>query len=174
MTAQRMSSSGTSFYDFDVCTLGGEPWSLDRLRGDVVLVVNTASACGFTPQLAGLEDLWRRYRAQGFQLLAFPCNQFGGQEPGTPAEIGAFCAGRYDVTFPLMQKVEVKGERAHPLFAWLSRQAPGLLGTRALKWNFTKFLVGRDGQVRARFAPFVAPGRLTAEIEAALAARGSR
>lgn len=154
--------------DLELRTLQGErlPWS--RFNGQVRLVVNTASACGFTPQLAGLQALQQRYGPRGFTVIGFPCNQFGRQEPGDAAAIGASCSANYGVTFPLMAKCEVNGPRAHPLFTWLKAQAPGLLGTRAIKWNFTKFLLGRDGRVIARYAPRQAPETLAADIEAAL------
>ena len=149
-------------------TLDGRslPWS--QFDGQVRLVVNTASACGFTPQLAGLQALHQRYGPQGFTVIGFPCNQFGRQEPGDAAAIGAFCSASYGVTFPLMAKCEVNGPQAHPLFAWLKAQAPGVLGTRAIKWNFTKFLLGRDGRVIGRYAPRHRPEALAADIEAAL------
>ena len=152
-------------------TLDGRslPWS--QFDGQVRLVVNTASACGFTPQLAGLQALHQRYGPQGFTVIGFPCNQFGRQEPGDAAAIGAFCSASYGVTFPLMAKCDVNGPQAHPLFAWLKAQAPGVLGTQAIKWNFTKFLVGRDGSVLKRYAPNDAPESLRKDIEAALAAK---
>ena len=161
-------TDAVSLHDFEVPRLDGQPEPLARYRGQVVLIVNTASACGYTPQLAGLERLHRELGPQGLVVLGFPCNQFGGQEPGSPAEIGAFCTGQYGVSFPLMAKVEVRGPHASPLFRWLCRQAPGLLGTRAIKWNFTKFLVGRDGQVIRRWAPRTPPAALRPAIERAL------
>ncbi len=160
----------TTAYDFTVTTLDGQPWSWEGCRGRVLLVVNTASQCGFTPQYAGLEQLWRQYRDQGLTVIGFPCNQFGGQEPGESDEIASFCESRFDVTFPMMAKVEVNGECAHPLFEWLCREAPGILGTRAVKWNFTKFLIDRHGRVLRRYAPTEAPSALAADIEAALTA----
>lgn len=159
----------TCLYDFEVQTLSGQTLALKDLRGQVVLVVNTASACGFTPQLAGLQDLHARYGAEGLVILGFPCNQFGAQEPGSSAEIAQFCERNYGVQFPLMAKIEVNGDGAHPLFDWLKAQAPGALGSRAIKWNFTKFLVGRDGQAVQRFAPLTKPEALSQAIEAALA-----
>jgi glutathione peroxidase len=135
----------------------------------VLLIVNTASACGFTPQFAGLEKLHQTYAAQGLKVLGFPCNQFGRQDPGSDAEIGAFCQQNYGVTFQMMRKIEVNGEGAHPLYQWLCAEAPGLLGSKAIKWNFTKFLVGRDGQVIRRYAPQDAPAKLAKAIEQALA-----
>ena len=134
-------------------------------RGQVLLIVNTASQCGFTPQYAGLEALQRRYGPRGFQVLAFPCNQFGRQEPGDAAEIANFCTTKYDVTFPVFAKVEVNGAGADPLFRFLKHAAPGALGTEAVKWNFTKFLVDREGRVVARYAPATAPEKLAGEIE---------
>jgi glutathione peroxidase len=138
----------------------------DRL-GKVVLIVNTASKCGFTPQYAGLEALWRKYGPRGFEVIGFPCNQFGGQEPGDAAEIAGFCSLN-DVSFPIMAKVEVNGPGAPPLYDWLKAQAPGLLGTRRIKWNFTKFLIGRDGQVVRRYAPTDKPEKLEGDIAALL------
>jgi glutathione peroxidase len=137
-------------------------------RGQVALIVNTASACGFTPQFAGLQQLWQRYREQGLVVLAYPCNQFGGQDPGSQAEIESFCSLNYGVDFPVMAKVEVKGAGADPLFKWLTAEAPGLLGTEFIKWNFTKFLVDRDGQVIGRYGPQAKPESLAADIETAL------
>ncbi len=135
----------------------------------MLLIVNTASQCGFTPQFAGLEQLWQTYRDQGLVVVGFPSNQFGGQDPGSDAEIATFCQRNYGVSFPMMAKVEVNGDGAHPLWRWLSSEAPGVLGTQAIKWNFTKFLVGRDGRVRARYAPTDKPEALAKDIEAALA-----
>jgi len=137
----------------------------DRL-GKVVLVVNTASQCGFTPQYAGLEALWRRFGPQGLEILAFPCNQFGGQEPGNADEIAQFCQVNFGVSFPLMAKVEVNGPGAPPLWTWLKGAARGIFGTRKVKWNFTKFLIGRDGRVVRRFAPSVKPEKIAAAVEA--------
>ena len=154
--------------DLKLETLEGKsvPWK--RYRGKVRLVVNTASACGFTPQLGGLQELHERYGPQGLVVLAFPCNQFGMQERGSAEEIGAFCQRNYGVSFPVMAKTEVNGLHTHPLFAWLKAEAPGLLGSEAIKWNFTKFLVGRDGRVLARYAPRQRPDTLAPAIEAAL------
>lgn len=157
-----------SFYDFSVTTLAGTDLALSTLRGRVVLVVNTASACGFTPQLAGLEALWLARRDQGLVVLGFPCNQFGAQEPGSAPEIQNFCTSRYGVSFPLMAKVDVNGLRAEPLFVWLKAQAPGWLGTQAIKWNFTKFLIGREGQVLERYAPSTRPEQLQRAMDRAL------
>ncbi|MDO9425615.1 MAG: glutathione peroxidase [Methylobacterium sp.] len=147
----------------------GTPYPLAHHRGEVLLVVNTASQCGFTGQYAGLEDLWRRHRAAGLVVLGFPCNQFGAQEPGDAAEIARFCSLTYDVTFPVLAKVAVNGADADPVFAHLKRERPGLLGLTGIKWNFTKFLVGRDGRVIARYAPKTKPADLDAAIAKALA-----
>jgi glutathione peroxidase len=147
----------------------GQARPLADWHGQVALIVNTASRCGFTPQFEGLQGLWTRYRDRGLVVLGYPCNQFGGQDPGSQAEIVGFCSLNYGVDFPMMAKVEVKGAGADPLFQWLTAQAPGVLGTEFIKWNFTKFLVGRDGRVIARYAPQHKPEALAADIEAALA-----
>jgi glutathione peroxidase len=160
----------TTVHDFEAVSIDGQRADLASLRGKVLLIVNTASRCGFTPQFAGLEALWQRYRDQGLVVIGFPCNQFGGQDPGSDAEIGAFCQKNYGVSFPMMAKVEVNGAQAHPLWKWLKAQAPGLLGSEAIKWNFTKFLVGRDGRVIKRYAPTDSPESIAKDIEAALAA----
>jgi glutathione peroxidase len=157
-------------YDFEARSIDGQPLALSGLRGRVLLVVNTASACGFTPQFAGLEELHRSYAARGLAVLGFPCNQFGSQDPGSNAEIASFCQQNYGVSFPMMAKVDVNGDAADPLFQWLRKQAPGLLGSTSIKWNFTKFLVGKDGQVIRRYAPQDRPAALKADVEAALAA----
>lgn len=157
-----------SVYDFTSHTLDGGPASLADYRGRVLLIVNTASRCGFTPQYAGLEALWRKYRDKGLTILGFPCNQFGGQEPGGADEIASFCSLTYEVSFPMMAKIEVNGAGADPLYAWLKHEKKGLLGSEAIKWNFTKFLVGRDGEVIGRFAPNTEPAALEGAIEAAL------
>ena len=157
--------------DFDLVALDGSPMPLSRFQGRVVLVVNVASMCGFTPQYSGLEQLWRSYEARGLTIIGCPCDQFGHQEPGTAAEIGAFCSSRYDVTFPLSAKLDVNGDGAHPLWSWLKQSEPGVLGTTAVKWNFTKFLVGRDGTVVARYAPTTTPESLVKDIETALQVR---
>jgi glutathione peroxidase len=141
---------------------------LGAYEGKVLLIVNTASECGFTPQYAGLEQLWRDYRDRGLVVIGFPCNQFGAQEPGSGAEIAQFCEKNYGVSFPMAEKVEVNGPRAHPLWKHLTREAPGLLGSRAVKWNFTKFLVDREGRVVERFAPATRPEDLRKKIEALL------
>ncbi len=159
----------SSAFDFAAASLAGDKVGLDRYRGRVLLVVNTASACGFTPQYAELEHLFRAYRERGLEVLGFPCNQFGHQEPGSDADIGAFCQRNYGVSFPMFSKVEVNGPAAHPLFVFLKQQAPGVLGTQAIKWNFTKFLVRRDGQAYRRYAPRTPPGLLTEDIEKLLA-----
>jgi glutathione peroxidase len=164
-----MARQQQTVFDFQALSIDGKPADLSTQRGKVLLVVNTASACGFTPQFAGLEALWQRYRDRGLVVIGFPCNQFGAQDPGTNDEIGAFCERRYGVSFPMMAKVEVNGDGAHPLWQWLTQQAPGVLGSRAVKWNFTKFLVGRDGAVVRRYAPTQAPESLEQDIEAALA-----
>lgn len=160
-----------TIYDFDAMQMNGQRLSLDQLRGQVMLIVNTASACGFTPQFGGLEKLHQAYQAQGLRILGFPCNQFGQQDPGSNAEIASFCQLNFGVTFPMMEKIEVNGASAHPLYQWLCTEAPGLLGSKAIKWNFTKFLVGRDGRVLKRYAPMDKPEKLKADIEAALALR---
>ncbi|RPE81859.1 glutathione peroxidase [Vulcaniibacterium tengchongense] len=155
-------------YDFAATDIDGRPRSLDEFRGQALLIVNVASQCGFTPQYAGLEKLWRDYRDRGFAVLGFPCDQFGHQEPGDEAEIKNFCSLRYDVTFPMFAKVEVNGDGAHPLWKWLKQEKGGLLGIDAIKWNFTKFLVGRDGRPLKRYAPTDKPESLARDIEAAL------
>jgi glutathione peroxidase len=157
----------TTLSDFTVRTIEGAPQALSAYDGQVVLIVNTASQCGFTPQYAGLEQLHETYGPEGFAVLGFPCNQFGGQEPGTEDEIATFCETSFGVTFPMYAKVDVNGSDADPLFAWLRAEQGGLLGDR-IKWNFTKFLIGRDGRVIARYAPQTAPADLTGDIEAAL------
>jgi glutathione peroxidase len=157
-----------SIYDFEAQTLDGRPAKLSDYRGKVLLIVNTASKCGFTPQYEGLEALWRRHKDQGFAVLGFPCNQFGGQEPGDGAEIANFCSLTYDVSFPMFAKIEVNGPAAHPLYAFLKKEKTGLLGSEAVKWNFTKFLVDRGGAVVARFAPTSKPEALESAIEVLL------
>ena len=157
-----------SIYDFDAETLDGQPAPLAAYRDKVVLIVNTASKCGFTPQYAGLEALYRKYKDRGLVVLGFPCNQFGGQEPGDAAEIANFCSLTYDVDFPMMRKIDVNGPAAHPLYAYLKKAKKGLLGSEAIKWNFTKFLVDRQGQVVDRFAPTVEPKALERAVEALL------
>ena len=156
-----------SIYDFSARSLAGEDAPLKRFEGKVLLIVNTASACGFTPQYKGLEALQQKYGARGFSVLGFPCNQFGRQEPGNAAEIEQFCSSNYAVTFPMFDKIEVNGDHAHPLYQYLRREKSGLLGS-AIKWNFTKFLVDRSGKVVGRYAPTTTPGQLTGDIEALL------
>jgi glutathione peroxidase len=157
-----------SIYDFTAETLDGKPAPLSDWKGKVVLIVNTASKCGFTPQYRGLEELYRKHKDQGLVVLGFPCNQFGAQEPGDAAEIASFCSLTYDVDFPMMRKIEVNGPGAHPLYKYLKGVKKGVLGTEGIKWNFTKFLVGRDGRVVGRFAPTVEPKALEGAIEALL------
>ena len=159
----------SSIYDFDALRIDGSSVPLRQYEGKVLLIVNTASACGFTPQFAGLEELHQRYADQGLAVLGFPCNQFGRQDPGSNEEIARFCQRNYGVSFPMMAKIDVNGPEAAPLYRWLTAEAPGLLGSKAIKWNFTKFLVGRDGQVIRRYAPQDAPQKLASDIEAALA-----
>jgi glutathione peroxidase len=158
----------TTAYDFAARTLAGQPASLGEHQGKVLLIVNTASKCGFTPQYAGLEALHRKYKDRGLVVLGFPCNQFGAQEPGDAGEIASFCSLTYDVTFPLMAKIDVNGPKADPLYAWLKGEKKGILGTEAIKWNFTKFLVDRQGRVASRFAPTATPSSLEGAIEALL------
>lgn len=160
----------TSVHDFEALSIEGKPAHFSTQRGKVLLIVNTASACGFTPQFAGLEALWNEYRERGLVVVGFPCNQFGGQDPDGNEQIAAFCQLNYGVSFPMMAKVDVNGADAHPLWAWLKSAAPGVLGTEAIKWNFTKFLVGKDGRVLKRYAPNDTPESLKKDIEAALAA----
>ena len=158
----------SSVYDFEAQSIDGQPVALEQYRGKPLLIVNTASACGFTPQFGGLEKLHQTYGARGLVVLGFPCNQFGSQDPGSNEEIGAFCQKNFGVSFPMMGKVNVNGAEAHPLYQWLSAEAPGLLGSKAIKWNFTKFLVGKDGRVLKRYAPQDAPEKLSKDIQAAL------
>jgi len=154
--------------DFTARLPGGEEISLSDRQGKVLLIVNTASKCGFTPQYAGLEGLWRKYRDRGFEVIAFPCNQFGKQEPGDADGIASFCDANFGVSFPLMDKIEVNGPGATPLYQWLKREAPGVLGSKGIKWNFTKFLIDREGQVVRRYAPSDKPEALESAIEALL------
>jgi glutathione peroxidase len=155
-------------YDFTAETLEGQPAPLADHRGEVMLIVNTASKCGFTPQYAGLEALYRKYKDRGLVILGFPCNQFGAQEPGNAEEIASFCSLTYDVSFPMMRKIDVNGPAAHPLYAWLKGQKKGVLGTQGIKWNFTKFLIDREGRVVGRFAPTATPQSLEGAVEAVL------
>ena len=160
----------TTVYDFEAQSINGKPVALKQFKGKVLLIVNTASACGFTPQFGGLEKLHESYADQGLVVLGFPSNQFGAQDPGSNDEIASFCQLNYGVSFPMMAKIDVNGAQAAPLYQWLSQEAPGLLGSKAIKWNFTKFLEGRDGRVIRRYAPMDTPAKLSADIEAALAA----
>jgi glutathione peroxidase len=156
-----------SIYDFSATSLAGEDTPLKRFEGSVLLIVNTASACGFTPQYKGLEALQQSFGARGFSVLGFPCNQFGRQEPGSAAEIGQFCSSNYAVSFPMFDKIDVNGDNAHPLYQYLKGEKSGLLGS-AIKWNFTKFLIDRSGKVVGRYAPTTTPEALTKDIEALL------
>ena len=159
-----------NIYNFTVERLDGTRTTLSEYRGKVVLIVNTASNCGFTPQYKGLEEIYNKYRAQGFEVLGFPCNQFGAQEPGNAEEIGAFCEKNYGVNFPLFAKINVNGEAAAPLYQYLKSAAPGLLGIEGIKWNFTKFLINKDGTVFDRYAPQTKPESLSGDIEKLLSA----
>ena len=159
-----------TIYDFEALSIDGKPANLSTQRGKVILVVNTASACGFTPQFAGLEELHKSYGPQGLVVLGFPCNQFGAQDSGTNEEISDFCQVNYGVSFTMMAKVDVNGTGAHPLYQYLCKEAPGLLGSKSIKWNFTKFLIAKDGSVLKRYAPTDTPQSLASDIEAALAA----
>ena len=160
----------SSIYDFEARQINGQDIALSQFKGKVMLIVNTASQCGFTPQFGGLEELYKAYTGKGLVVLGFPCNQFGAQDPGADGEIAEFCQVNYGVSFPMMGKIDVNGPAAHPLYKWLSSEAPGLLGSKAIKWNFTKFLVGKDGQVIRRYAPTDKPADLAKDVEAALAA----
>lgn len=159
----------TSIFDITANSLSGQPVNLADYKGKVLLIVNTASNCGFTPQYKGLETVYEQFKAKGVEVLGFPCNQFGAQEPGNADEIGAFCEKNYGVSFPLFEKIDVNGDSAHPLFRKLKKDAPGLLGTEAIKWNFTKFLVRKDGTVFGRYAPATKPEDLIKDIEKLLA-----
>jgi glutathione peroxidase len=159
----------SSVYDFDALDIHGKKVALKNYRGKLLLIVNTASACGLTPQFEGLQALHEKYGDQGLVVLGFPCNQFGAQDSGSNEEIASFCDMNFGVSFPMMAKVDVNGAQAAPLFQWLCSEAPGLLGIKAIKWNFTKFLVGRDGQVIKRYAPQDTPQSLSKDIEASLA-----
>jgi glutathione peroxidase len=160
----------TSVYDFEAKRIDGTAAPLSQYKGKVLLIVNTASKCGFTPQFEGLEALYKKYADKGLAVLGFPSNQFASQDPGSNAEIGAFCLQNYGVSFPMMEKIDVNGANATPLYRWLVAEAPGLLGSKAIKWNFTKFLVGKDGQVIKRYAPLDKPESMSRDVEAALAA----
>jgi glutathione peroxidase len=164
MTAQMP----VSIYDISATSIEGNPISFDSYKGKVLLIVNTASQCGFTPQYQGLQTLHDKYASQGLVILGFPCNQFGQQEPGTADQIQAFCEARFGVTFPLFQKIDVNGGNAHPLYQLLTKAAPGIFGTEAIKWNFTKFLVDRTGKVVKRYAPTTTPEALEKDIQALL------
>ena len=158
----------TTAYDFSARTIDGDEQPLDVWRGKALLIVNVASKCGFTPQYAGLEALYRKHNGEGLEVLGFPCDQFGRQEPGNEDEIKNFCALTYDVSFPLFAKVEVNGEAAHPLWKWLKHEKSGLLGLEGIKWNFTKFLIGRDGKVLKRYAPIDTPEKIEDDLAAVL------
>jgi glutathione peroxidase len=154
-----------TIYDYQLKTLAGKPFDLEQVKGKVALIVNTASKCGQTPQLKGLEALYKKYKDRGFVVLGFPCNQFAWQEPGGPEQIQEFCQRNYGVTFPMMEKIEVNGSNEYPLYGYLKKEKPGIFGLTRIKWNFEKFLVGRDGTVRVRFSTSTAPESLEAEIE---------
>lgn len=160
-----------SLYDFTVTSIDGKPVSLSTYRDKVLLIVNTASQCGFTPQYKGLQALYDKYASQGFEVLGFPCNQFGQQEPGSTSEIQSFCEMRFGVTFPLFQKIDVNGSNAHPLYNYLTKAAPGILGTEAIKWNFTKFLVDRAGNVVKRYSSLAKPEDIENAIQTLLQAQ---
>ncbi len=160
----------STVYDFEALSIDGKNVPLSKFKGKGMLIVNTASACGFTPQFAGLEKLHETYAQQGLVVLGFPCNQFGAQDAGSNEDIAGFCQLNFSVTFPMMAKIEVNGKSAHPLYQWLAKEAPGLLGSKSIKWNFTKFLVSKEGTVLKRYAPTDTPASLTKDIQAALAA----
>jgi glutathione peroxidase len=160
----------STIYDFEARQIDGKTVPLKKYQGKVLLIVNTASACGFTPQFGGLEELHQQYGKKGLVVLGFPCNQFGAQDPGSNDEIAQFCQLNYGVSFPMMAKIDVNGPSADPLFQWVTAEAPGLLGSKAIKWNFTKFLIGKDGQVIKRYAPTDEPKALAKDIDTALAA----
>lgn len=165
-------SSAKTVYEFKATDIDGRERALNEFAGQALLIVNVASKCGFTPQYKGLEALWRKRRAEGFAVLGFPCDQFGHQEPGDEAEIKQFCSLNYDVTFPLFAKIEVNGAGTHPLYLWLKGEKAGVFGTEAIKWNFTKFLIDRSGQVVKRFAPADSPEKIDKAVGEVLAARG--
>lgn len=171
LPGQEKQSPMTTLHSFSAKSLQGENVDLSRYTNQVLLIVNVASECGFTPQYAGLEALHRSYQDRGFSVLAFPCNQFGRQEPGSPEQIAAFCSANYGISFPLFEKIEVNGPQAHPLYGWLKNEKAGVLGSQAIKWNFTKFLLGRDGRVIKRYGPATKPEALRADIEKALDAK---
>lgn len=164
-----MTANAQSAWDFDALTLDGAPAPLSAYKGKVALIVNTASQCGLTPQYKGLQELYERYKDRGFVVLGFPSNQFGAQEPGTNKEIATFCETSFGVTFPMFGKIDVNGDSAHPLYKWLKAEKPGMLGLESIKWNFSKFLIGRDGQIAERFAPTTTPESVAADIEKLLA-----
>ena len=173
---EKMVETAGTVFDFEAETLEGSPKKLDDYRGKVLLIVNTASQCGFTPQYAGLEKLYRTYKDRGLIILGFPCNQFGAQEPGSASDIGAFCERNYGVSFPMFAKIDVNGDRAHPVYRYLKKEKKGLLGPLgggAIKWNFTKFLADRRGRVVARYAPSTKPENLARDIEKLLSAKGT-
>lgn len=155
----------SAVHEFEARSLAGKPAPLREYEGKVMLIVNTASKCGFTPQYEGLEKIYQKYRDRGLVVLGFPCNQFGEQEPGSANEIGAFCQKNYGVSFPMFEKIDVNGDNAHPLYQWLKKSAPGLLGSERIKWNFTKFLLDRQGNVVERFAPMTKPEDIAQDIE---------
>ena len=159
-----------TIYDFEAVQMNGQGLALSQLQGKVMLIVNTASACGFTPQFGGLEKVHQAYKDRGLAVLGFPCNQFGSQDPGSNESIAGFCQLNYGVSFTMMEKINVNGPEAHPLYQWLCKEAPGLLGSKAIKWNFTKFLVGKDGRVISRYAPQDTPSKIEKDILQALAA----
>ena len=163
-----MTKVQNSFFDFNVKAANGNETPLSQYKGKVVLVVNVASKCGFTPQYKGLEEVYREFKDQNFVAIGFPCNQFGSQEPGSTEEIQKFCSLTYDVSFPIMSKIYVNGSDADPVYMFIKEQAPGLLGTKIIKWNFTKFLIGKDGKVIKRYAPTVEPKDMVSDIKAAL------
>jgi glutathione peroxidase len=155
----------STLYDFEALTIEGKPAPLSTYKGKVVVVVNTASQCGLTPQYKGLQELYDKYHAQGLEILGFPCNQFGSQEPGTEKEIASFCETSFGVSFPMFSKIDVNGDAAHPLYQWMKEEKPGLLGSKDIKWNFGKFLINREGQVVERFAPTTSPADMSGDIE---------
>lgn len=166
-----MATKPQSLYDFDILTIHKEKVTLTAYKGQVMLIVNTASGCGFTPQFEGLEKLYKTYKSKGFVVLGFPCNQFAGQEPLNEAGIENFCRINYGVTFPLFAKIDVNGAQAHPLYEYLKHQAPGILGSEAIKWNFTKFLIDKKGNVITRYAPATSPDSIASDIERVLLAK---
>lgn len=167
-TTSTTTQKNQTFHDFKVQDASSNTYDLSKHKGEVVLVVNVASKCGFTPQYKGLEQIYREFKNQGFTVLGFPCNQFGAQEPGNNQEIQQFCSLKYDVSFPIMSKIEVNGDKSDPVYKWLKASAPGLLGIEAIKWNFTKFLVSKEGQVLQRYAPQTEPKEISSDILKAL------